>query len=209
MQRGERESRECGPGAGAGSAPPDLAGRIDAAEELLRGVYDLDLPVRARDHLMPAEDARRLLPPVSPRSGLLVVEAGEELLLGLYLDPRDAGDPDAIAEETSHFVCLAWHALEGRRVSRLLLEVQGEIDRFVAARFEGRDPLGHFSGFRFDDFVRGAVLARYRAAHRMAARYCRDLSARYPSRRDTPALLAELRRFYRAPADRKLSALSS
>jgi len=186
-----------------------VARRIDATEDLLRAVYDLDLPVRARDHLMPVEAARRMLPSVSPRSGLLVLEEGEELLLGLYLDPRDAADPDAIAEETSHFVCLAWHALEGRRVSRLLLELQGEIDRFVAARFQGRDPLGHFSGFRFDRFVRGATRTRYEAAHRMAERYCRELAGRFPSRRDTPALLGELRRFYRAPAERKLSALSS
>ncbi len=47
---------------------------------------------------------------------------------------------------------------------------------------------------------------RYEAAHRAAHLYCRSLSRRYPRRSDTPALLHELRAFYRAPAEEKLRA---
>jgi hypothetical protein len=49
---------------------------------------------------------------------------------------------------------------------------------------------------------------RYEAAHHAALRYCRRLDRRYPERRDTPALLSELRCFYRAPSEQKLRALA-
>ena len=42
------------------------------------------------------------------------------------------------------------------------------------------------------------------AAHRAALHYCRALARRFPARADTPGLLCELRRFYRAAPEQKL-----
>jgi hypothetical protein len=55
-----------------------------------------------------------------------------------------------------------------------------------------------------DDATRGL----YQTAHGTALRYCRALTRRFPLRCDTPALLSELRRFYRATPDQKLHSLA-
>jgi hypothetical protein len=83
---------------------------------------------------------------------LLVIEQGEELALGLFLDesvleaaaradphhPRPKLVARALlarlacaAEGVSHFVYLASRAAAGRRVSLLELEVQAEVDKFA------------------------------------------------------------------------------
>ncbi len=156
--------------------------------------------------MIPAEQARALLPQKSPRSGVLALEEHGTLWLGVYLDPRDRRDSRTLVEETSHWVCLAWHAENGRRVSLLLLELQGEVDQYAVSRLRGRDGLRHFREFRWDGWMGAADRERYETAHRAAHRYCRSLSRRYPRRSDTPALLQELRAFYRAPAEAKLRA---
>lgn len=185
--------------AGAG-----LRRRIARVQRWLTGIYCLDLPLRAERFLLTGDAARRLLPPGSPRSGLAVMERGEDLWLGLYLDPRDRRNPDALVEETSHWVCLAWHAVHGRQISQLQLELQGEVDRYAVARLRGRDGLRHFRDFTWADGMDGPTRERYVTAHRAAHRYCRSLARRYPRRSDVPALLAELRGFYRASAEVRL-----
>jgi hypothetical protein len=149
-----------------------------------------------------SEAARSLLPGDAPRSGVVVLEEGPELHLGLYLDPCDQGDPDTVLEETSHLLCIAWHAAHDRRVSRLTLELQAEVDRYVVARLQGRDGFGHFERFSWADWMDAETRGLYAAA----LRYCRLLARRFPRRPDTPALLSELRCFYRASPEQKLRA---
>jgi hypothetical protein len=179
------------------------------AQARLSAIYCLDLELRAERFVISPERARRLLPSPSPRSGVLVVEEEEGAQLGLYIDAADVRDADTIIEETSHLLCLAWHASQERPVSRLILELQGEIDRWVVARLDGRDAFGHFSDFSWDGWMRPADRSRYEAAHERALRYCRGLQERYPERPDIPGLLAELREFYRAPSEQKLRAAAA
>ncbi len=183
-----------------------LRRQVAATQRTLHAIYDLDLELAAEQYLVAPEAARRLLPDPSPRSGVIAVEADDELHLGLYLDPRDQQDLDSIVEETSHLVCLAWHAAHGRRVSRLILELQGEVDRYAVARLSGRDALGHFRDFAWDGWMDAATRARYETAHRVAERYCRALSRLFPRQAQVPGLLASLRRFYRAAPEVKLRA---
>ena len=175
-----------------------------ATQRRLDGLYRLDVSVKAWRFLLSAEAARGLLPAGGPRSGLLALEEDGELFLGIYLDPIDLEDPDTVVEETSHFVCLAWHAEQGRPVSPLTLELQSEIDRYLLARLEGRDPLAHFRGFRFGRWMDAETRERYERAHVAGHRYCRALGERFPRSSDLPGLLDELRGFYRAPAESKL-----
>ena len=186
--------------------PQDGALRLAVADALgrLREIYRIDLDLEAERYLVDPELARELLPDPSPRTGLVVLEEAEDAWLGLYVDPRDRSDPDAILEETSHLLCVAWHAAQERTVSPLILELQGEVDRYAVARIDGRDAFGHFRGFRWDDWLDDDSRSRYAAAHQRGLRYCRGLARRYPHRADTPALLAELRHFYRAPSEQKL-----
>jgi len=177
---------------------------VREAQRTLAALYRLELPVQAWRFLLSEEDVRGILPEGVLRSGLLAFEERGELWLGLYLDPSDVADPDTVVEETSHFVCLAWHVAQGRRVSALTLELQSEVDRYLLARLHGRDPLAHFHDFEFDRRLDEATRQRYEVAHSAGHRYCRALDARFPRRWHLPALLTELRRFYRAPSDAKL-----
>ena len=188
------------------AASDGLAERISAAQGRLSSIYGLDLELRVQDFLIPAERARELLPGKSPRTGVITLQEAGTLYMALYVDPADASDSAAIVEETSHILCLAWHAARDWPVSRLHLELQGEVDRYAVARVSGSeiDPLGHFEGFGWADWMDPETLRRYRTAHHIAHRYCRSLEARFPQRSDTPAWLSELRRFYRAGPEAKL-----
>lgn len=177
---------------------------VATAERWLTAIYRLDLEVRAAEFVVTPAEAFRWLPEDAPRTGVVVVDSDDDVQLGLYVDPRDASDPDAVVEETSHWLCLAWHAAHDRPVSRLILELQGEVDRYIVARLQGRDGFGHFSGFAWAAEMDDATRDLYRTAHSAALRYCRALARRFPARADTPALLSELRRFYRAGPERKL-----
>ena len=128
----------------AADPPARLAARVALAQRWLEGIYRLGLSLRADRYLMAPEDALAVLPPGSPRTGLAVLEEDGELWLGLYFDPRDAGRPGTVLEETSHLLAVAWSAGQLRQTSPLLLELQAEVDRYALARFTGGDALGHF-----------------------------------------------------------------
>lgn len=183
-----------------------LRRRVASVQRWLTAIYRLELDLRAEHFVVEPEHARALLPDASPRSGLLVLQEGEEVFLGLYIDPADALDPPTVVEETSHLLCLAWHAAHRRPVSCLHLELQGEVDRYAVTRLAGGDGLGHFHGFAWAEWMDRPTRQRYRTAHLAAQRYCRGLERRFPRRADTPDLLAELRRFYRANPQEKLGA---
>jgi hypothetical protein len=192
---------------GLGESGSDaLALEVAAVQRRLTDVYRLELDLRAELYLVEPERARELLPTAGPRTGVLVLEEQDGARLGLYVDPRDRNDPDAIVEETSHLVCLAWHAAQERSVSVLHLELQSEVDRYVVARLEGRDALRHFREFAWASWMDRPTRRRYETAHRAAHRYCLSLERRYRRRCDAPALLLELRRYYRASPERKLRA---
>jgi hypothetical protein len=184
-----------------------LERRIAAVQRRLCGIYRLELPLCADEFLLSADAAGAFRPGRSPRTGLLALEEAGTLWLGLYFDPRDAEDPAAILEETSHWIAVVWHAAQARPVSALLLELQADVDRYAVARTaRARDPLGHFTRLRLQSGLSRAQRARYRAAHAAAFRYCRALERRFPRASDLPGLLRELRGFYRRTPAQKLAA---
>jgi hypothetical protein len=185
---------------------------VTAAARTLIDVYRLSLDFDVASFVIEPEEAKRILeegspvdsPRPAPRSGVLIREDSEGAQLGLYLDPEDLANPGAVIEETSHLLYLVWHARRDLPVSRLLLEIQGEVDRYVVSRLYGEDGFGHFRVFEWADWMDVETRRIYAMAHRTAHRYCAFLSARFPSTRDNPELLRELRRYYRATPDQKL-----
>jgi hypothetical protein len=92
-------------------------------------------------------------------------------------------------------------------VSALVLELQADVDRYAVARTaRARDPLRHFRSLRLRPGLSRAQRSRYRAAHAAAYRYCRELERCFPRGSDMPALLRELRGFYRRSPAQKLAA---
>jgi len=184
-----------------------LSRRIAAVQQRLAAIYRLDLPLRAVDFVLSREAAAALHPARGPRTGLLALEEAGTLWLGIYFDPRDAEDPAAILEETSHWVAVVWHAAQCRPVSALLLEFQAEVDRYAVARTARIvDPLRHFAHMHLRAGLSPTQRRRYLDAHAAAFRYCLALERRYPRGSDLPGLLCELRRFYRRTSAQKLAA---
>lgn len=192
-------------GRDGGDPPRRLVRAVQEAGERLCRLYALDLESGLERFVVSPAYARRFLPEDAPRTGLLVLQEETEAWVALYVDPRDLGDPGAILEETSHLVCLSWHAAQGRPVSRLTLELQAEVDRYALARFHGADALAHFHRFRWLEGLSERARRRYQTAHEAAHGYCRSLQRRFPRRADMPGWLAELRRFYRTAPQAKLA----
>jgi len=192
--------------AGPTAQSDSLLSAVADAQRWITSIYRLDLDLRAEQFVVDPATALSLLPPDSPRSGLIVVEEPAEISVGIYIDAADVDDPWTVIEETSHLLYLAWLADREWSVSRLVLEFQSEVDRYAVARLKGRDGLASFEAFSWCDWMDAPTRERYAAAHRRARRYCRSLERRYPGRPDTPALLSELRHFYRAAPDQKLNA---
>jgi hypothetical protein len=197
--------------------------------------YELDLPLDVeavlisdpglRDALLPA-GARR------PPEQLLVRQDGDVLELALFLEPEvldtlrrhdprlHLGEANLarlaqMVEGVSHFVCVSWNGQHDRQVSALELELQGEIDTFLACAAlagAGAGSGGRILARLFDRVGFAADLdaeesARYRTAHRLAARYCLDLLRRYGDQLGQPAVRRELCRFYRLDRPGKFAAI--
>jgi hypothetical protein len=153
----------------------------------------------------------------SERETLLVREAedGVELALLLparLLDQDDRHDADTLLqalEGVSHFVYLAERARVSLPTTRLELELQAEVDKFVLLAIDGKRPSPQRKKrllvrlFEHVSFLHDAGSEdgdRYRLANTLAARYVRRLE-RFPAQHE---LRAELRRFYRAGQTEKI-----
>jgi hypothetical protein len=117
----------------------------------------------------------------------------------------------------SHFLYLAWNAGHDRPVSLLELELQAEIDKYVASWWllREQDPERYpaelyrllFDRTRIDADLAGSSSQLYREANQYAARFCRRLGRQLSAtavgvRREA---LTELRRFYRLSRERKVN----
>jgi hypothetical protein len=205
-----------------------MAARVlERLEALLTGIYDLDIGCRVEDFLV--TDRQALPGDCRDAPGdeqLFVSTVDDELCMSLYLDPAllerlEENDPtnalngDNVAdcwtalEGISHFLCVAHNAGHDRPVSRLTLELQAEIDKYVASfallrrrhprRFPAELHTLLFRHARVDPALARGHLPLYRRANRQAARFCARLEPRLRSscRRDDGTWLRELRRFYR------------
>jgi hypothetical protein len=180
---------------------------ISRMGRFISDLYDLELNLDGDDFLISPGLARELLPDVSPRTGVLVIEQADELQLGVYLDPGDRGNPFALIEEASHLMCLAWHAAHDRQVSALILELQSEIDRFLYFWHDsGSLSFSCFEDGGWADWVDDESRGRYEVARARAHGYCRGLARRFADRGDRVGLARELRRFYRSSPAAKLAA---
>jgi len=207
---------------------------LRSLQRLLETIYDApsghdvrDFLVTERRHL-PAE--RRVQ---AAEEELVLVEQQRRAYLMLYIDsavlarlrerdPLHALDGGNIAdfwvvlEGVSHFSCLTWNAGHTRGISLLDLELQAEVDKYVASFWLLRiqDPTHRPRELHHTLFVRTHVNpdlppARqymYATATRYAARFCRALQSALLSNRPAQrrVAIATLRRFYRLTSTEKL-----
>jgi len=209
-------------------------------QDLIGGIYDVSIAHDVYDFLV---TDRRHLPAAARTSGItdeeLIVSQPEEgtsgeLAMSLYLDPQllerlgradpmeslhhgNVADYWTALEGVSHFLYLAWNAGHDKPVSLLELEMQAEVDKYVASywlmrqQFPDRFPAELlrllFERTRIDPRLAAGREGMYRNASRYAEKFCRRLerSLRGARGRSQGEVLAELRRFYRLTNARKVA----
>lgn len=206
---------------------------------LLNELYDLELSYDIYDFLTTDETIAAALTAGCRTASeqLLIAEGEDEAAVSLYLeqalvdrldsnDPiedlneRNLGDFWLAFEGVSHFTYYAYRAELEKPVTLLEMELQAEIDKFVAtamlfARQLGSLPRGlHswlFSATHFDPRLNAAELERYARANHYASRYCAALWPRLARGGLTAdrRLKPELRRFYRLSQPEKLGHIES
>jgi hypothetical protein len=214
-------------------------------QRLLAEIYDLDLRHDVRDFLV----TRRSRLPACARVGaqdqdeeLLVARLHDGLALTLFLDAavlrrlrrhdplrcvdaRNVADWWTVLEGVSHFAYVIHNAAHDREVDRLELELQAEVDKYVAtAWLLRRQAPQHlplelhpllFRRTRIDAQRAGSRVGLYAAASRHAGRFCRRLEAGLAKAREAAsrplaaAQLTELRRFYRLGGIRKVEHITA
>jgi hypothetical protein len=207
-------------------------------QQLIGGIYDVSIAHDVYDFLV--TDRGRL--PVSVRGrvseeDLIVAQpaaADGEAGISLYLDPGllarlqredpmvrlhdgNVADYWTALEGVSHFLYLAWNADHDRPVSILELEMQAEVDKYVASywllrrQLPGRFPAELlrilFERTRIDPRLAEGREDLYREASRYAQKFCGRLerSLRRGAAGTEGEVLTELRRFYRLSNARKLA----
>jgi hypothetical protein len=207
-------------------------------QQLIGSIYDVSIAHDVYDFLV--TDRGHLPPSVRGRvadEDLIVAQpalSGDEAAISLYLDPDllerlrradpmvrlydgNLADCWTALEGVSHFLYLAWNAGHDRPVSILELEMQAEVDKYVASywllrqQLPGRFPAELrrilFERTRIDPRLAEGREDLYREASRYAEKFCRrlELSLRRAGAGTEGEVLAELRRFYRLTNARKLA----
>lgn len=201
-----------------------MLSRINGIEQSL-DVYDFLVTDAAMIGYLDTNDDPR---PTTEK--VLIQESPDEVGMTLYLDaelldrltskdPRrrlgygNLADFWTVLEGVSHFNYIAWNAAADKSVTLMEVEMQAEVDKYVGARLlseQQRSSLAEsvfqrlFDDPQFDEALEPDELARYRNASRFAGRFCRSLERRFPTPARIPAMLQELRAFYRLPQPDKV-----
>ena len=207
---------------------------LSRLQSLIGGIYDVSIAHDVYDFLV--TDRGRL--PAAARSGtaeeeLIVAQGGgaDEVAVSLYLDAAllerlrredplkrlhagNVADWWTALEGVSHFLYLAWNAGHDKPVSLLELEMQAEVDKYVASywllrrqspeHFPAELRRVLFARTRIDPRVSAARADLYREASRYAEKFCGRLERTLAQSGVGDAeVLAQLRRFYRLGHARK------
>jgi hypothetical protein len=200
---------------------------LSRLQALIGGIYDVSVGYDIYDFLV--TDRGRL--PQAARGGvsdeaLIVAEdpCGEGTVgMALYLDAQllarlasadplvrltaaNVGDYWTVLEGVSHFLYVAWNAGHDKPVSLLELEMQAEVDKYVASYWLMRRQYPRhfpaelrrvlFERTHVDASLTAGPRELYREASRYAERFCRRLEHDL-GKAPEAVVLAELRRFYR------------
>jgi hypothetical protein len=211
---------------------------LSRLQALIGGIYDVSIAHDVYDFLV---TDRRQLPQSAqgegPEEQLIVAQplaGSNEVALSLYLDAGllarlaqadplerlhagNVADWWTALEGVSHFLYLAWNAGHDKPVSLLELELQAEVDKYVASYWLlRRQSPGHFPAelrrlqfarTRLDPQLSAEQGALYREASRYAEKFCGRLEQTLARSGERAAgdseVLAALRRFYRLTPGRK------
>lgn len=201
-------------------------------QSLVAEVYALELSYDVCDFVTTDAELAHALDAGGRRvdEKLLIAEDAGEAEVCLYLDeglverlsennPATRLSSENLAdfwtafEGVSHFVYYAWNASRERPVTLLEMELQAEVDKFIATnrlvqQQGGRPPRGlHrwlFDLTTLDAAMNAAERERYQRANLYAGKYCRHLAPQLAARAEGDEIMRELRHFYRLSQPAKI-----
>jgi hypothetical protein len=211
---------------------------LDRLQSLLADIYDLEMSYDVYDFLVTDKAVADSLDADGRvvDEKLLIVEHGDHADVSLYLesslvdrltehdpsrrlDTHNFADFLTVFEGVSHFAYYAWNAALDKPVRLLEMELQAEVDKFIAthlllrrqgARAPSRLHRWLFDEPRYDHRLSAAELTRYRYANHYAGKYCLKLEPGIADGlRRGRRLLAELREFYRLSQPSKIRHIES
>ena len=230
------ETRRYAEGSPQPERGPDLAVLADF-QTLLAEIYQLDVAYDVDDFVITDPELAGLLggDGRDVEEKLLIAERDGQAEVALYLeagvverlsardplhrlDERNLADFWTALEGVSHFAYYAWNAALEKPVRLLEMELQAEVDKFIATavllgRQGERPPAGlHqwlFDLPRFDRRLSPDELERYRLANRYAGKYCLKLAPALEDGSLGDAMREELLRFYRLTQPSKIRHIES
>lgn len=203
--------------------------RLETLQSRLESIYEFQLAQRIDDFVTTDPGLLSgLTNPVQPtREQVLFSQDGDDYCLSLYLDQQiyerflQRSGPEAMChqqasdfclavEGVSHFLYLCRNAHFEREVTRLELELQAEVDKYLmllefATSDSDKVHPWLFEHWRLEDGLNEEEQRRYEKANVYASKYCRGLAERYLRIGRKREMLRELRRFYRHTQTRKLN----
>ena len=206
-------------------------------QHLLQSLYKLDIRYNVEHFLITDRDPLTRVTGVSTSDECVLVRQTDDALeLSVYFDHDllrrlNAADPFTALDSSnlqdfcialegiSHFLYLIWRAAHQRQTTQLELELQAEIDKYLAAtslmaaQSERSNAYGlHrslFENVRFRPSLDATSLDRYRSANHYAGKYCRYIEDNYSlDRWPDKALCSELYYFYRLPQTEKIGRIN-
>jgi len=214
---------------------------IEKIDRALKALYALDVPYHAEEFLLDREISAQARIGNSNFQGavLLKSQGPEDVEIGIYFSEAVKKELETYecwenqtwstsqlnafsvaAKEVSYFQCIAYHLDQGRPVSHLELELQGEIDKFLLSFFTHRYRDSGETAFEilfekhFDRYSLLATLSRdrktrYEEAIQLARRFLMKHRKNLQDTSKHEQVLRILRRFYRLNGSDKLSAIGN
>ena len=212
---------------------------VTTVQQQFQSIYQLPHDLSIEDFLINQEALETvqeeqcdLLSTAHHRGFMLLFPEGNELHVGIYLHnqlldnlrkhnplfglhEKNIGDFCIMIEEVSHFLYTTWRAQHDIKMTKLEIELQAEVDKFVLCSLYRaqhpeslhRLPLMEllFESYHFEKNIPEESQQRYHTASRLASHYCHFLNRHYFNDNHIPQMIKEIRQFYRFSQTDKIS----
>ena len=212
---------------------------VKTVQQQFQSIYQLPHDLSIEDFLINQETFETvqekqcdLLSTIHHRGFMLLFTEGDELHVGIFLHnklidnlhkhnpllglhEKNIDDFCIMIEEVSHFLYTTWKARHDIKMTKLEIELQAEVDKFVLCslyRAQHPDPTHRlslmellFEGYHFEKSLSEESKQRYQTASSLARHYCHFLDRHYMNDNHIPQMIKEIRQFYRFSQTEKIS----
>ena len=212
---------------------------VKTLQQQFQNIYQLPQDLSIEDFLINQEafdtikEKQCVFPSIEhPKGYMLLFTEDDELHVGIYLHnhvidnlqrynpllglhEKNIYDFCIMTEEVSHFLYTTWKARHDIQMTKLEIELQAEVDKFIlctlySAQQQGKtDSLSLiellFESYHFERNLSEESQKRYQTASRLARHYCHFLDRHYINDNHIPQLIEEIRQFYRFSQTDKIS----